>query len=55
MTAFTTENKMAVYFLYAASYQIAKQNKADTIGKDLIIPVMKEVVMIMIGKKKAKN
>ena len=49
--SFTDENKLAIYSLYAAFYQIAKQKKAHTIGEDLLMPVMKEVVKIMIGEK----
>ena len=55
MTSFTAENKLAVYFSYAASYQIAKQKKFHTIGKDLLMPVMKKVVKIMIGEKEYKK
>ena len=55
MTAFTAENKLAVYSSYVASYQIAKQKKAHTIGEDLLMPVMKEVVKIMIGEKESKK
>ena len=51
MKAFTTVNKSAVYASYIASYKIAKQKKAHTIGKKLILPVMKKVVKIMIGEK----
>ena len=55
MSSYTAENKLAVYSLYAAFYQIAKQKKARTIGEDLLMPVMKEVVKIMIGEKESKN
>ena len=55
MTSFTADNKLAVYSSYAASYQIAKQKKAHTIGEDLLMPVMKKVVKIMIGEKEYKN
>ena len=55
MTSFTAENKLAVYSLYAASYQITKQKKAHTIGEDLLMPVMKEAVKIMIGEKEYKK
>ena len=51
MMSFTVENKLAVYSLYAAFYQVAKQKKAHTICDDLLIPVIKEVVKIMIGEK----
>jgi len=44
MTAFTTKNILAVYSSYVASYQIANKKKAHTIGEDLLMPVMKEVV-----------
>ena len=37
MTLFTAENKLVVYSSYAASYQIAKEKKAHTIGGDLLI------------------
>ena len=40
MTKFTTENKLAVYSSYVASYQIAKQKKAHTIGEDLLMPLL---------------
>ena len=55
MTLFIAENKLAVYSSYAASYQIAKQKKAHTIGEGLLMPVMKEVVKIMIGEKECKK
>ena len=55
MTSFTGENKLAVYLSYAASYQIAKQKKAHIISEDLLMPVMKEVVKIMIGEKECKS
>ena len=55
MTKFTTENKLAVYFSYVASYQITKQKKAHRIGEDLLMPVMKKVVKIMIGAKESKK
>ena len=55
MASFTDDNKLAIYSSYAASYQIAKQKKAHTIGKDLLMPVMAEVVKIMIGKKECKK
>ena len=55
MTKFATENKLAVYSSYVVSYQIAKQKKGHTIGEDLLMPVMKEVVKIMIGEKESKK
>ena len=55
MTKFTTENKLAVHFSYVALYQIAKQKKAHRIGEDLLMPVMKKVVKIMIGAKESKK
>ena len=55
MTKLTTKNKLAVYSSYVASYQIAKQKKAHTIGEDLLMPVMKEVVKIIIGEKEHKK
>ena len=55
MTKFTTKNKLAVYSSYVASYQIAKQKKAHTIGEDFLMTVMKEVVKIMIGEKESKK
>ena len=55
MTKFATENKLAVYSSYVASYQIAKQKKGHTIGEDLLMPVMKEFVKIMIGEKESKK
>ena len=55
MTPFTHENKLAVYSSYAAAYQIAKQKKAHPIGEDLLMPVMKKVVNIMIGEKECKK
>ena len=54
-TKFTTENKSTVYSSYLASYQIAKQKKAHTIGKNLFMPVKKKVVKIMIGEKERKK
>ena len=38
-----------------ASYQTAKQKKAHTIGEDLLMPVMKEAVKIMIGEKECQK
>ena len=55
LTKFTTENKLAVNSSYVASNQIAKQKKAHIIGGDLLMPVMKEVVKIMISDKKSKK
>ena len=55
MKAFTSKNKLAVYSSYVASYQIAKQKKSHSVGEDLIMPVMKEVVKIMIGEKESKK
>ena len=55
MTKFTTENKLAVYSLYVASYQISKQTKAHTIGENLLMPGIKELVKIMIGEKESKK
>ena len=37
-----------------ASYHIAKQKKPHTIGQNLIMPVAKEIVEIMIGEKERK-
>ena len=51
MKAFTTVNKSAVYASYNASYKIAKKKKAHTIGKKLVLPVMKKVVKMMRRKK----
>ena len=55
MKAFTTVNKSGVYASYLASYEIAKQKKAHTIGEMLILPVMKEVVKVMIGHRESKK
>ena len=55
MALFTVDNKLAIYSSYAASYQIAKQKKAHTIGEDLLMPVITEVVKIMIGEKECKK
>ena len=55
MKVFTTVNKSAVYASYIASYEIAKQKKAHTIGEKLILPVMKTVVKIMIGEKESEK
>ena len=55
MTSFTAENKLVVYSSYAASYQMAKQKKAHTIGQDLSMPVMQEVVKTTIGEKECKK
>ena len=55
MTSFTAENKLVVYSSYAASYQMAKQKKAHTIGQDLSMPVMQEVVKITVGEKECKK
>ena len=55
MKAFTTVNKSAVYASYLASYEIAKQKKAHTIGEMLILSVMKEVVKVMIGHRESEK
>ena len=55
MKVFTTVNKSAVYASYIASYEIAKQKKAHTIGEKFILPVMKKVVKIMIGEKESEK
>ena len=55
MKVFTTVNQSAVYASYIAFYKIAKQKKAHTIGKKLILPVMKKVVKIMIGEKESEK
>ena len=52
---FTTVNKSAVYASCIASYKIAKQKKAHTIGEKLILPVIKKVVKIMIGEKESEK
>ena len=54
LTAFAEVNKSAVYSSFVASYQIAKQKKPHSIGKKLLMPVMKDVVKIMIGERKSK-
>ena len=54
MTTFTDVNKPAVYSSYVTSYHIAKQKKPHTIGQNLIMPVAKEIVEIMIGEKERK-
>ena len=54
LTAFTGVNKSAVYSSYVASYQIANQKKTYSIGKKLLMPVMKGVVKIMIGERESK-
>ena len=54
MTTFTGVNKPAIYSSYVASYHIAKQKKPHTIGQNLILPVAKEIVEIMIGVKERK-
>ena len=51
VTKFAIEIMLAVYSSYIASYRIIKQKKGHTIGKDLLMPVMKGVVKIMIGEK----
>ena len=55
MKVFTTVNKSAVNAPYIASYEIAKQKKAHTIGEKLILPVMKKVVKIMMGEKESEK
>ena len=55
MKVFTTVNKSAVNASYIASYEIAKQKKAHTIGEKLILPVIKKVVKIMIGEKESEK
>ena len=54
MTTFTGANKPAVYSSYVASYHNAKQKKLHTIGQNVIMPVAKEIVEIMIGEKERK-
>ena len=44
MTKFTTENKLVLYSSFVASCHIAKQKKAHTIGEELLMPLMKEVI-----------
>ena len=53
MTKFATKNKLAVYSSCVASYQ--NSEKDHTIGKDLLMPVMKKVAKIMIDEKESKN
>ena len=55
ITTFATENKVAVYALKVALYQIAKQKKVQLIGEELLMFVMKEVIKIMIGEKESKK
>ena len=55
MTAFTGVNKSAVYASYIAAYQIAKQKKPHDIGENLLMPVMKDFVKIMVGEKESKK
>ena len=50
-TKFATENKLAVYSSYIASYQIAE--KSHIAGEDLLTPVMKEEAMF--GEKEVRN
>ena len=54
MTTFTGANKPTVYSSYVASSHIAKQKKLHTIGQNVIMPVAKEIVEIMIGEKERK-
>jgi zinc finger BED domain-containing protein 5/7/8/9 len=55
MKTLLSTNESAVKASYIVSLQIAKQKKAHSIGEDLILPVMKEVVRIMIGDKEVKK
>ena len=55
MTAFTGVNKPAVYASYIAAYQIAKQKKPHAIGENLLMPVMKDVVKVMVGERESKK
>ena len=55
MKVFSTVNKSAVYASYVASYEIAKQKKAHTIGEILILPVMNKEAKIMIGEKESEK
>ena len=55
VTKSTTENKLAAYSSYVAPYQIAKQKRAHTIDENLLMPIMKEVVKVMIGEKESKK
>ena len=52
---FTTLHKSAMHASYVASYEIAKQKKAHTIGEKLILRVMKKMVKIMIGEKESEK
>ena len=54
LTAFIEVNKSAVYSLYATCYQIAKQKKSPSIGKKLLMPVMKDVVERVIGERESE-
>ena len=54
MTKFTAGNTLAVYSLYATSYQNGKQKKAHTIGENLLMPVMKEIKIMIVEKESKK-
>ena len=55
MTSFTGVNKAAVHASYVASYHIAKIKKPHNIGENLILPLMKQVVVIMLGQTESKK
>ena len=54
MTKFTTGNKLAVYSLYVVSCHNGKQKKAQTIGENLLMPVMKEIKIMIVEKENKK-
>lgn len=55
MKNFVATNETAVKASYVAALHIARKKKAHTIGEDLLLPVMKEVVNIMCGEKESKK
>ncbi|KAI6651106.1 Zinc finger BED domain-containing protein 5-like [Oopsacas minuta] len=55
MASFTGVNKAAVHASYVASHHIAKNKRSHSIGENLILPLTKQVVEIMLGQTQSKK
>lgn len=55
MKTFVATNETAVKASYVGALHIARKMKAHTIGEELLLPIMKEVVTIMCGEKESKK
>ncbi|KAK4876614.1 hypothetical protein RN001_009120 [Aquatica leii] len=55
MVKFVNIDKKLVKASYLASYRIAKEGKPHTIGETLLLPVAKDMVDAVLGKKAAKE